>query len=86
LQANALSSVAGWISLVVVFMFGFLSDKTNVRGPMVIIAITFFWVFWVAFQQKSVSPDRWLKYGLLVMVQGFNAAYHVSRIANVKET
>jgi len=48
---------------------------------MVIIAITFFWVFWVAFQQKSVSPDRWLKYGLLVMVQGFNAAYHVSHMA-----
>jgi hypothetical protein len=85
LQANALSSVAGWISLVVVFVFGYLSDKTNIRGPMVIMAITFFWVFWVAFQQKSVSPDRWLKYGLLVMVQGFNAAYHVSYLATVQE-
>lgn len=77
LQANALSSVAGWISLVVTFAFGYLSDKTRIRGPLVIAAIGTFWLFWVAFQQKSLSTDRWLKYGLLIMVQGFNAAYHV---------
>lgn len=73
-----MSSVAGWISLVVTFAFGYLSDRTRIRGPLVIAAIGTFWLFWVAFQQKSLSTDRWLKYGLLIMVQGFNAAYHVS--------
>lgn len=78
LQANALSSVAGWISLVVTFAFGYASDKLRIRGPLVITAIGLFWVFWVTFQQNSLSSDRWKKYALLIMVQGFNAAYHVS--------
>lgn len=77
LTANALSSVAGWISLVVTFAFGFASDKLRIRGPLVIAAIGLFWAFWVAFQQNSLASDRWRKYGLLIMVQGFNAAYHV---------
>jgi len=68
------------------FAFGYLSDKTSIRGPLVITAISVFWLFWIAFQQKSLAPDRWLKYGLLIMVQGFNAAYHVSVIHLFVET
>ncbi|GAA5851755.1 hypothetical protein JCM8547_001196 [Rhodosporidiobolus lusitaniae] len=81
LKANALSSVAGWISLVMTISFGIFSDKTGWRGPSVIAAVGCFWLFWVAFQQCSLSSDRWLKYGLLVVTQGFNAAYHPLNMA-----
>lgn len=58
--------------------FGFLSDKTKLRGPVVILAVAFLLVWWIAFQQNSLSPNRWLKYGFLVLVGGFGQAYHVS--------
>ncbi|GAA5897685.1 hypothetical protein JCM6882_000068 [Rhodosporidiobolus microsporus] len=78
LKANALSSVAGWVSLVATLSFGIFSDKTGWRGPSVVAAVGFFWLFWVAFQQVSLLPAsaRWTKYALIVMTQGFNAAYH----------
>ncbi|GAA6004337.1 uncharacterized protein JCM10292_001431 [Rhodotorula paludigena] len=76
LKANALSSVAGWVGLVTTFAFGVLSDKTGRRGLSCIAAVACFWVFWVAFQQVSLGTDKWAKYALIVLVQGFNAAYH----------
>jgi hypothetical protein len=78
LQANALSSVGGWISLVATWGFGYLSDKTRLRGPFVIFATGLYWLFWVAFQQVSTSSDKWLKFGMLTMVRGFGGAFHVS--------
>lgn len=77
LEANALSSIGGWISLITTLLFGFLSDKTNMRGISFIVAVTFYWIFWVAFQQVSTSGDKWLKFGMLTMVKGFGGAYHV---------
>ncbi|WWC60694.1 uncharacterized protein I303_103270 [Kwoniella dejecticola CBS 10117] len=76
LTANALSSVSGWIGLVTTASFGFFSDRTRIRGPVVITGLTLVWAFWVAFQQKSLSTDRWLKYGLQIMVQGFSIPSH----------
>ncbi|WVW87157.1 hypothetical protein I302_109214 [Kwoniella bestiolae CBS 10118] len=76
LTANALSSVAGWIGLVTTASFGFFSDRTRIRGPVVVTGLALVWAFWVAFQQKSLSTDRWLKYGLQIMVQGFSIPSH----------
>ncbi|GAA6007189.1 hypothetical protein JCM10207_001538 [Rhodosporidiobolus poonsookiae] len=78
LKANALSSVAGWISLVATISFGIFSDRTGWRGQSVIAAVALFWLFWVAFQQVSLrgADARWTKYALIVVTQGFNAAYH----------
>lgn len=80
LQANALSSVAGWTLLVLTFVYGYTSDRFRLRGPLVLGALSIALTFWIAFQQKSLSSDRWLKYGLQVMAQGFNSAFHVSNI------
>lgn len=44
---------------------------------MCITTLALFLVFWIAFQQKSLVDDRWLKFGLIVMVQGFTWAFHV---------
>ncbi|WVQ99096.1 hypothetical protein IAU59_006228 [Kwoniella sp. CBS 9459] len=76
LTANALSSVAGWIGLVTTAAFGIFSDRTRIRGPVVIAGLVTVWVFWIAFQQKSLSTDRWLKYGLQMVVQGFSTPAH----------
>ena len=80
LTANALSSVAGWTSLVLTFIYGFTSDRTQFRGPLIIAALALSVTFWIVFQQLSLSPDRWLKYGLQICAQGFNSAFHVSPV------
>lgn len=80
LEANALSSVGGWIGMVVICSFGYLSDKLTLRGPIVIISLTIYLVLWIVFQQYSASPDRWLKYGLMVTTQGFTLCFHVSLV------
>lgn len=77
LTANALSSVAGWTLLVLTLVYGYFSDKLRLRGPLVIFALTLSTIFWIAFQQTSLSSNRWLKYGLQVMAQGFNSGFHV---------
>ncbi|GAA6044205.1 hypothetical protein JCM8097_004671 [Rhodosporidiobolus ruineniae] len=62
--------------------FGFetlkVTDKTGWRGPSVILAVGFFWLWWVVFQQMSLlgADARWKKFALICLVQGFNAAYH----------
>ncbi|WVF71807.1 hypothetical protein IAT40_006615 [Kwoniella sp. CBS 6097] len=76
LTANALSSVSGWIGLVTTATFGIISDRTRIRGPVVVAGLVVVWAFWIAFQQKSLSTDRWLKYGLQMVVQGFSIPTH----------
>lgn len=78
LTANALSSVSGWILIVMTFSYGFLSDKTGFRGPLIIAALSAALIFWISFQQMSTSSNAWLKYGLQVMTQGLNSSFHVS--------
>lgn len=58
---------------------GYISDKTHARGLTVIGAITILWVWWIVFQQNSLSTNSWLKYAFLVLTAGFGQAYHVSQ-------
>ncbi|KAK4052702.1 hypothetical protein OIV83_001989 [Microbotryomycetes sp. JL201] len=89
LRANALSSVGGWIGIIALLSFGYLSDRTRKRGLSVIGAIAAGWVFWVAFQSKSQTGDRWTRYGLVTMVSAFMSVGHPMNVAwlslNVKK-
>ncbi|KAM0786791.1 hypothetical protein ACM66B_002225 [Microbotryomycetes sp. NB124-2] len=89
LKANALSSVGGWIGIVTLLSFGYISDKSRKRGLSVVGAIGVAWVFWVAFQSKSQNGDRWTRYGLVTMVSAFMTVGHPMNVAwlslNVKK-
>lgn len=76
LKANALSSVGGFVLLVNMLIFGYLSDRTRARGALVIIALTFLWVWWIVFQYFSLSTNKWLKYAFLVLIGGTGQAFH----------
>lgn len=60
------------------FVYGFTSDKTRLRGPIILFALTLALAFWITFQQVVTRPDRYLKYGIIVLTQGFNQSFHVS--------
>ncbi|KAL8280340.1 hypothetical protein RQP46_007257 [Phenoliferia psychrophenolica] len=75
LKANAMSSVGPWLSVILVPLAGYISDRTNVRGPLVIGIIAAYFTFWLAFQQESTSSNPWKKYGLLVMCQSLTTAW-----------
>ncbi|KAK4057507.1 hypothetical protein OIO90_001576 [Microbotryomycetes sp. JL221] len=81
LTANALSSVGGWVGIVVLLSFGFISDRTQKRGLSVIGALTFCWTFWVAFVAKSQSGEKWTRYALVVLVAAFMSVGHPMNVA-----
>jgi hypothetical protein len=60
------------------FLYGFASDKTRLRGPIVLFALSLALIFWITFQQTSTSSNRSLKYGILVLTQGLSQSFHVS--------
>ncbi|KAK4699479.1 hypothetical protein P7C70_g6782, partial [Phenoliferia sp. Uapishka_3] len=76
LKANSLSSVSSWIGIFFTIGFALVSDRLDIRGPVLIVSIGFYWVFWVAFQQVSLQDSKWTKYAMLTMTQSFNAAWH----------
>lgn len=64
------------------FVYGFASDRTQLRGPIILIGLTLALVFWIGFQQTSTSSDRWLKYAMQVLTQGFVSSYHVRPVSS----
>ncbi|SCO35396.1 related to nicotinamide mononucleotide permease [Fusarium fujikuroi] len=65
LQANALSSVGGWIVIVLNLSFGWIADKTQRRGLLVLLATILSFAFCLATRQLTTSTNRDLKYGIL---------------------
>jgi hypothetical protein len=75
-EANALASVGGFLALGVVFFFGWLSDKTNKRGPAVIIAQTCYLITLIILRQVHPSVGKWFRWGLWTTVNAFAIGYH----------
>lgn len=76
LKANALSSVGGWILVVNMILFGYLSDRLNLRGPLVISAVGFLWVWWVVFEQVVKGDNKWAKYAFIILIGGYGQVHH----------
>ncbi|KAE8541474.1 hypothetical protein D1P53_002835 [Cryptococcus gattii VGV] len=76
IKANALSSVGGWISLVLMITYGFASDRFKNKGPIVILACFPYLILWIAFQSESSTSNRWAKYVTLTLTSGYSVCWH----------
>jgi MFS family permease len=56
LQANALSSIGGWIVLVLNLLAGWTADKTQRRGALVLAAVVLGWIFAVSSYHNHAIP------------------------------
>lgn len=56
LQANALSSIGGWATIVLALTWGYLADKTRRRGILVLISVTFGFIFSVSHHFSYLGP------------------------------
>ncbi|KAF2112708.1 major facilitator superfamily domain-containing protein [Lophiotrema nucula] len=76
IQANALASVGGFLALGVVFIFGYMSDRTNKRGYTVISAQVCYLLILIL--AKAVHPHvgKWSRWGLWTCVNAFAIGYH----------
>ncbi|TGZ76791.1 inner membrane transporter yfaV [Ascodesmis nigricans] len=77
IPANALTSIGGIISLITVFIFALISDRTNRRGFTVALAISCYLIALILLRtiHPSVS-NKWRRYVLWTLVNSFAVGYH----------
>ncbi|KAH8898179.1 MFS general substrate transporter [Thozetella sp. PMI_491] len=76
IAANALAAVGASLALVVVFIFAYLSDKTNRRGGTVIAAQTCYLITLIMAHELQPHADKWSRWGLWTAVNAFAVGYH----------
>ncbi|KAH8669142.1 major facilitator superfamily domain-containing protein [Xylariales sp. PMI_506] len=76
IAANALAAVGAFISLVVVFIFAYISDLTNRRGSTVIAAQIFYLITLIVAHQVEPHVGKWPRWGLWTAVNAFAVGYH----------
>lgn len=76
IEANALASVGGFLALGIVFFFGWLSDKTNKRGAIVVAAQVCYLVVLIITREVHPSVGKWSRWGLWTTTNAFAIGYH----------
>lgn len=75
-EANALAAVGAFLSLAVVFIFAYISDKTNQRGLSVMGAHACYIIALVVARSLHPSVGKWSRWGLWTAVNSFAVGYH----------
>jgi fucose permease len=76
IAANALATVGATLALVIVFIFAYISDRTNKRGYTVMIAQVCYLVILVIARQTQPHVGKWSRWGLWTTVNAFAVGYH----------
>ncbi|KAF4120840.1 Major Facilitator Superfamily [Geosmithia morbida] len=76
IAANALAAVGASLALPIVFLFGYLSDRTNLRGGTVIAAHVCYLITLIVARQVHPHVGKWSKWGLWTAVNSFAVGYH----------
>lgn len=76
IAANALAAVGASLALIVVFLFAYMSDRTNQRGGSVIAAQVCYLVTLVVARQVHPHVGKWSRWGLWTAVNSFAVGYH----------
>lgn len=75
-QSNALASIGSFMTFPVVFFFAWLSDKTQKRGLMVMVASAAYFISLIALKLIQPHVGRWSKFGLWTTVNSLAVGYH----------
>jgi hypothetical protein len=78
ITANALSAIGATLALAVVFFVAYLSDRTNKRGFVVIIAQMCYLVMLIVARSLQPHAGRWSRWGLWTLINAFAVGYHPS--------
>lgn len=76
IAANALAAVGASLALAIVFLFAYISDKTNFRGGSVITAQICYLVTLIVALKVQPRVGRWARWGLWTAVNSFAVGYH----------
>jgi MFS family permease len=76
LQANALISVGGWILLIVNVSWGYIADRTQQRGLVVIAGLFLWWGFALGNLILTESTSQTARYALLTLAIAFSSPWH----------
>ncbi|KAH8905732.1 inner membrane transporter yfaV [Coniochaeta sp. PMI_546] len=76
ISANALSAVGGALALVVVFIFAYVSDRTNQRGISVMAAQLCYLVVLIVARSIHSQVGKWPNYVLWTVINTFAVGYH----------
>jgi hypothetical protein len=76
ISANALAAVGASLALPVVFVFAYISDRTNKRGLAVIAAQTCYLSVLIVARQVQPHVGKWARWGLWTAVNAFAVGYH----------
>lgn len=76
IAANALAAVGASLSLVFVFIFAYISDKTNLRGGTVILAQVCFLITLIVAREVHPHVGQWSRWALWTAVNALAVGYH----------
>ena len=76
IAASALTAVGGGLTLLVVNIFGWLSDATGRRGFSVAFPIFVYLITLIILREVQPHAGRWGKFGLWTLVNAFAVGYH----------
>ncbi|KAM0559855.1 hypothetical protein ACHAPJ_003803 [Fusarium lateritium] len=76
IAANALAAVGASLALPIVFLFGYLSDRTNLRGGTVIAGHVCYFITLIVARQVHPHVGKWSRWGLWTAVNSFAVGYH----------
>ncbi|KAK3388466.1 major facilitator superfamily domain-containing protein [Sordaria brevicollis] len=80
-SSNALACVGAFLSLLTVFIFAWLSDRTGKRGATVVLAQVCYLVVLIVCREVQRNKEmgelgRWSRWGLWTAVNAFAVGYH----------
>ncbi|TEA15264.1 putative transporter [Colletotrichum sidae] len=75
LQANAMVSIGAWLLIPVNLLWGWLADRTKVRGPWVFLALLIFWGFNLG-NMLLIDSQRTQRFAMLTMSVAFSFPWH----------
>ncbi|KAJ1336177.1 MFS transporter ACS family allantoate permease [Microdochium nivale] len=76
IQANALAAVGASIALIVIFIFAWISDRTQKRGLTVIAGQLSYLVVLIVARFVHPHVGRWSRWGLWTAINSFAVGYH----------
>ncbi|KAL2154655.1 hypothetical protein VTH82DRAFT_3331 [Thermothelomyces myriococcoides] len=76
LKANAMISIGSWILILTNVAWGFIADKTRLRGLMVFLGVLFLWGLTLGNRLLIDSPNGKLRFGVLTTAIAFQVTFH----------
>ncbi|KAE8390164.1 vitamin H transporter [Aspergillus alliaceus] len=76
IQSNALTAIGASLTLPIVFLFSYISDRTAKRGLTVIAAVTCYLIVLIVGRSLLPHLGKWNQFGVWTAINAFAVCYH----------